>query len=91
MKISVSELKHRLSKHLRTVQSGRSIVITLHRKPIARLSPVADESMTGPERLVADGFATWNGKKPRGPGRRAPVKLRGSGPTLSDMVLADRR
>jgi prevent-host-death family protein len=90
MKISVRELKDRLSEHLRVVQSGQSIVVTSHRKPIARLSPVRSESVRGTARLIADGLATWNGKKPRGAGRRAPIKLRGSGPTVADMVLAER-
>lgn len=90
MKISVRELKDRLSEHLRVVQSGQSIVVTSHRKPIARLSPVPAESIKGIDRLIADGLAAWNGKKPRGAGRRMPVKLRGSGPTVADMVLADR-
>ena len=91
MKISVRELKDRLSEHLRAVKAGRSIVVTSHRKAVARLSPVPDESATGTDRLIADGLATWNGKKPRGAGRRAPVKLRGPGPTVADMVLGDRR
>lgn len=90
LKISVRELKDRLSEHLRTVQSGRSIVVTSHRQPIARLSPVTGASVRGIERLLAEGLATWNGKKPRGTGRRAPVKLKGTGPSVSDMVLADR-
>ena len=91
MKISVRELKDRLSEHLRAVQAGRSIVVTSHRKAVARLSPVPDETATGTDRLIAEGLASWNGKKPRGTGRRAPVKLRGTGPSVSDMVLADRR
>ena len=90
MKISVRELKDRLSENLRLVRSGHSIVVTSHRKPIARLSPVLSESVRGTERLIAEGLATWNGKKPRGAGRAGPVKLRGSGPTVADMVLADR-
>jgi prevent-host-death family protein len=90
MKISVRELKDRLSEHLRMVQSGQSITVTSHRKPIARLSPVPVEAVTGTQRLVAEGMATWNGKKPRGARGPGPLKLRGSGPTVADMVLADR-
>lgn len=90
MKVSVRELKNRLSEHLRAVKGGRSIVVTRHDKPIARLTPVPGETATGIQQLVAEGHATWNGKKPRGVGRRRPVKLHGSGPTVSDMVLADR-
>ena len=89
--ISVRELKDRLSEHLRTVQGGRSIVVTSHKKPVARLSPVAPQSATGIQRLIAEGHATWNGEKPRGARRGVPLKLHGSGPTISDMVLADRR
>jgi prevent-host-death family protein len=81
MKISVRELKDHLSEHLRAVQDGHSIVVTSHRKPIARLYPVPAEAATGRDRLIAEGLAIWNGKKPRGTGRRAPVKLRGRGPT----------
>ncbi len=88
--ISVRELKDRLSEHLRTVKGGRSIVVTSHKKPVARLSPVAPQSAGGIQQLIAAGHATWNGKKPRGVGRRRPVKLHGSGPMISDMVLADR-
>ncbi len=91
MKVSVRQLKNRLSEHLRAVRSGRSIIVTSHNKPVARLSPVAIESASGIQRLIDQGSATWNGKKPRGPGRRGPVKLRGSGKTVSEMVLSDRR
>lgn len=90
LKISVRQLKDRLSEHLRAVQGGRSIIVTSHRKAVARLSPMPNESATGTDRLIAEGLATWNGKKPRGVGRRAPVKLRGTGPSVADMVLADR-
>lgn len=89
--ISVRELKDRLSEHLRAVKGGRSIVVTSHKKPIARLSPVAARSASGIQHLIAEGHATWNGKKPKGAGRRGLLKLHGSGPTMSDMVLADRR
>ncbi len=90
MKISVRELKDRLSEHLRMVKSGQSIVVTSHKKPIARLSPVPGESANGVQRLIDQGLATWDGKKPRGAGRRRPVKLRGSGRTLAEILLADR-
>jgi hypothetical protein len=40
--------------------------------------------------MLDEGIARWNGKKPRGAGRRRPVKLRGPGKTMAQMVLADR-
>ena len=89
MKVSVRELKDRLSEHLRAVQGGQSIVVTSHDKPVARLSPVPSESASGVERMLDEGIARWNGKKPRG-ARRRPVRLRGPGKTMAEMVLADR-
>ena len=88
--ISVRELKDRLSEHLRAVKGGHSIVVTSHKKPVARLSPVAPQPASGVQHLIAEGQATWNGRKPRGAGRRGPLKLHGTGPTISEMVLADR-
>jgi prevent-host-death family protein len=88
--ISVRELKDRLSEHLRAVKGGHSIVVTSHKKPVACLSPVAPQSGGSIQHMIAAGYATWNGKKPRGAGRRGPLKLHGPGPTISDMVLADR-
>jgi prevent-host-death family protein len=90
MKVSVRELKDRLSEHLRTVQGSQSIVVTSYGKPVARLSPVPSESVSGVERMLDEGIARWNGKEPRGAGRRRPVKLRGSAKTMAAMVLADR-
>lgn len=90
MKVSVRELKDRLSEHLRAVKDGKSILVTSHNKPVARLSPVPRESASGVQRMLDQGLASWNGRKPRGPGRRRPVKLRAKGKTMADMVLADR-
>ncbi len=90
MKGSVRELKNRLSHHLRVVRSGRSIIVTSHNKAVAQLAPVPDPSASGIQRLIGAGHATWNGKKPRGASRRGPLKLHGAGPTVSEMVLADR-
>jgi prevent-host-death family protein len=90
VKISVRELKDRLSEHLRAVRGGESIVVTSHNKPVARLSPVPSESATGIQRLRDEGLVRWNGKKPRGAGRRRPIKLRGPGKTMSEIVLAER-
>jgi len=90
MKVSVRELKDGLSEHLRAVKAGKSILVTSHNKPVAQLSPVPRESASGVQGMLDQGLASWNGKKPRGAGRRRPVKLRGAGKNMADMVLADR-
>ncbi len=40
VKVSVRDLRSRLSDHLRRVQQGESIVITVHNRPVARLVPL---------------------------------------------------
>jgi prevent-host-death family protein len=90
MKVSVRQLKDHLSEHLRKVQRGQSIVVTSHGKPVARLSPVPNELGSGIKRMLDEGIARWNGKKPHGASRRRPVKLRGPAKTMAEMVLADR-
>jgi len=90
MKVSVRALKDRLSEHLRAVKAGQSILVTSHNKPVAQLSPVPRETVGGVQGMLDQGLARWNGKKPRGAGRHGPVKLRGTGENMADMVLAER-
>ena len=40
--VSVATLKSRLSEYLTAVKKGKKIVVTSHRHPIARLTPVED-------------------------------------------------
>ena len=89
--VGVRELRAKLSAYLRVVSNGESITIgDRARRPIATLSPVErspdDEAL---ERLAADGvLQRGRGGKP-GPVRR--VKLRGHGPSASDIVIENRR
>lgn len=43
--ISVSELKAHLSAELRKVEGGTSVVVLDHRRPVARLEPLAEPSI----------------------------------------------
>ena len=43
MTTSVRELKDHLSKYLRRVQRGEEVVITSHRRPIAKLVPLSGD------------------------------------------------
>ena len=40
MEIGIRELRDRLSKHLAQVRDGRTITVTDHGQPIARIVPV---------------------------------------------------
>jgi prevent-host-death family protein len=62
VKVSVRDLRGRLSDHLRRVQQGESIVITSHDEPVARLVPIKPAQgeprpfgfMKGQIRIAAD-------------------------------------
>ena len=41
--ISAADANRRFSELLRTVKAGRSVVVTSHGKPVARISPVIDD------------------------------------------------
>lgn len=84
--VGVRELKASLSAYLRRVRRGESLVITDRGRAVARIFPVGMPE--GIARLIADGQVTWSGRKPdlSGP----TVRLRGPGPSLSDIVIQDR-
>ena len=42
MRASVRELKDHLSDYLRRVENGEEIIVTSHRRPIAKLVPVPE-------------------------------------------------
>ena len=83
MEIGIRELRDRLSKHLAQVRDGRTITVTDHGQPIARIVPV--DVPTRLERLRAEGLVT--------PARRrkelAPDPVAAAGP-VSDLVAEQR-
>jgi prevent-host-death family protein len=88
--VGVRELRAKLSAYLRAVARGETITIgDRQRRPIAKLAPVErsrdDEAL---DRLAAQGVLRRGVGKP---GNVRRVKLRGSGPLASDMVIEDRR
>ena len=88
--VSVRDLKTHLSEWLGRVQAGEVVEVTSHRKPIARITAVkpADSGITSPlQKAIDAGLISWNGQKPNLP---PPVKLRGQGKLLSDIVIEDR-
>ena len=86
--VGVRELRDNLSRYLRRVREGESLVITDHGKPIGELAPPAGGRGAEHARvLVRQGVATWSGGKPKGLAR-AP---RPRGGLVSDAVIQDRR
>ncbi len=84
------DLKTHLSEWLGRVQAGEVVEVTSHRKPIARITAVnpAESASSSPLKKAIDaGLISWNGQKPNLP---PPVKLRGKGKLLSEIVIEDR-
>ena len=42
--VSASDANRRFSELLRTVKKGRSVVVTSHGKPVAKISPVGEDN-----------------------------------------------
>ena len=88
--VSVRDLKTHLSEWLARAQSGEVVEVTSHRRPIARITAVkpAGSASTSPlQKAIDAGLISWSGQKPNLP---PPVKLRGQGTSLSDIVHEDR-
>jgi prevent-host-death family protein len=84
--VGVRELKTNLSRYLRKVQNGETVPVTSHGKIVARICPEPSEKRSSPMDLVARGFASWNGRRPK-------VELPKVGPSVglvSDLLLEDR-
>ena len=93
MEVSIREMKNRLSKYLKLVQTGRDVVITDRGRPVARLTLVTRT----PEEAEAEAIKRiqalpWvrpgNGKKVRG--AKHPIRLKPGDKTAAEMVLEDR-
>lgn len=84
MEIGIRELRDGLSRHLAAVRDGRTVTITDHGLPIARIVPVG--APTRLEQLRAEGLVTRAAHR-KSP---APDPVRGVG-TVSDLVDDQRR
>ena len=85
--VGIRELKATLSECVREVRAGRSIVITEHGKPVARLVPEASSIRERVEALRDAGVAAWSGRALR---EVEPVARAKGRRTVSDLVSANR-
>lgn len=84
MNVGVRELRDSLSRHLAEVQAGRSITVTDHGRPVARIVPI-DEHTTL-DRLIAEGRVTPAENRKRSLPR--PITVSGS---VSEFIAEQRR
>ena len=86
-RIGIRELKSTLSECIREVKAGRTLVVTEHGDPVARLIPEAAPVGERLEALRRTGNVAWSGRRLR---RIKPVgRVRGSR-TVADLVSENR-
>ena len=86
-RIGIRELKSTLSACVRQVRAGRTIVVTDHGQPVARVIPEAASLSERVEALRKSGAIAWSGRR-LGPARPAG-KVRGT-KTIADLVVENR-
>jgi prevent-host-death family protein len=83
----VRELKNHLSRYLKEVKRGRSIVVTERGKVVATIVPARKHLVVAKlKKLAKSGLGTWNGGKPKGASRAVVVE----GKPVGEIVLEDR-
>jgi prevent-host-death family protein len=86
-RIGIRELKSTLSECVREVKSGRTIVVTEHGQPVARIIPEALSVRERVDALRRAGTIIWSGRRLR-PAKPAG-KVRGDR-TVADVVVDNR-
>ena len=81
--VGIRELRDGLSRHLADVRAGRTVTVTDHGRPVARIVPV--EQPTTLERLIAEGAV----QPARAPKRPAPDPLQVGGSVTE--LIPDQR
>ncbi|MGW5435051.1 type II toxin-antitoxin system Phd/YefM family antitoxin [Nocardia asteroides] len=84
VEVGVRDLRDHLSRHLADVRSGRTVTVTDHGKPIARIVPV--DRLTALEQLREEGRIQTARKRKR----PAAEPVLGSG-IVSDLIDDQRR
>jgi prevent-host-death family protein len=86
-RVGIRELKSTLSECVREVKSGRTIVVTEHGQPVARIIPEGVSLRERVEALRRAGAIAWSGRRLR-PAK--PVgKVRGD-KTVADLIVENR-
>jgi len=88
--IGIRELKTQLSRTLRQVKAGETVIITERGKPIGRIVPVESSLEDRMQELIAAGVIAWNGKKFQPQRDLASLpRIRGD-KTVAELLLEDR-
>lgn len=86
-RVGIRQLRSTLSKCVREVKSGRTIIVTEHGQPVARIIPETISPRERVEALRQSGTIAWSGRRLRAAN---PVgKVRGD-KTVADLVVENR-
>lgn len=99
MTVSVRQLNAKLTGYLRRVNGGEQLIVTRRGKPYAVLSPPAtahtERGLTTvrdlARRLKGVPGISWNGATLHDLRLSSPTKLKGTGPSVSEMIIKARR
>ncbi len=86
--VGVRELKAQLSKYVRQVKAGRTIVIAERGKTVGRIVPAEKSTGEKLEAMRRAGLIRWSGKKLK---PMKPVARVKAGHSVADLITEDRR
>jgi prevent-host-death family protein len=86
-RIGIRELKSTLSECVREVKAGRTIVVTDHGHPVARMIPEGVSREERVEALTRAGAIAWSGRRLRT--AKPAGRVRGN-KTVADLVIENR-
>lgn len=86
-RIGIRELKSTLSECVREVKAGRTIVVTDHGHPVARMIPEGVSRKERIEALTRAGAIAWSGRRLRT--AKPAGRVRGN-KTVADLVIENR-
>ena len=85
--VGIRELKSTLSECVREVKSGRTIVVTEHGQPVARIIPEAILPRERVEALRKAGAIAWSGRRLRV--AKPAGRVRGN-KAIADLIVENR-
>jgi prevent-host-death family protein len=87
IEVGIRELKARLSRYLREMKSGNSIIVTDRGRPAGRITAMESTPQARIAELAKADVLQWSGKKLKP--AKAGIKVRG-GRTVADLLLENR-
>jgi len=85
--VGIRELKRQLSRYVRQIESGATVIITLRGKPVGRIVPLKPSLEARMQEVLQTGLVAWSGRKLA---PIEPVAQTQGDRTVADLLLEDR-